>query len=145
MSPSSSRRPHPRYVAAAGNDGADVKHFPAALRDTPTIERAAALVDAALGGSPRRAGNEIRAIQVDLRTRMFAVGSWTEDVRDPFSNCGTWVNAIADGAGCGQPIPEPDAGWAGWSGTSFATARMSASSAGAVLSDVSIGAAVGAC
>ncbi len=35
----------PVYVAAAGNDGADVKHFPAAWRDQPTMQATALLVD----------------------------------------------------------------------------------------------------
>ena len=35
----------PLYVAAAGNDGADVKHFPAAWRDRSTMYATAAIVD----------------------------------------------------------------------------------------------------
>ena len=58
----------PRYVAASGNDGGDVKHFPAAWRDKPTIERAADAVDLALGtGAPTPAGNQIRQIQAFLQ------------------------------------------------------------------------------
>ena len=41
-----SRGVRPVYVAAAGNDGADVKHFPAAWRDPSTIQTTAA------GGRP---------------------------------------------------------------------------------------------
>lgn len=117
---------NPRYVAASGNDGADVKHFPAAWRDKPTIERAADAVDLALGGgAPTVAGNQIRQIQTFLQGRTIAVGSWTAGVRDSFSNCGTWVNGIADGARAIGAYPSKT-GWASWSGTSFATPRVSA-------------------
>ena len=75
----------PVYVAAAGNDGGDVKHFPAAWRDEPTIQAAAALVDLV---SPPGVGDEIRAIQTALEAGMLAVGSWTGGERDSFSNCG---------------------------------------------------------
>ena len=95
----------PVYVAAAGNDGADVKHFPAAWRHKPTIQATAAVVDLV---SPPGAGNEIRAIQATLETGMIAVGSRTDGARDSFSNCGSWVNAVAAGDGHGQPLPEPD-------------------------------------
>jgi hypothetical protein len=132
----------PVYVAAAGNDGGDVKHFPAAWRDEPTIRLTAAVVD--LVGPPG-AGDEIRAIQVALEADMLAVGSATHGDRDPFSNCGAWVNAVADGADTVSRYPSPT-GWASWSGTSFATARVSASRAGGQgLSDVIVGAAIGAC
>jgi hypothetical protein len=116
----------PRYVAAAGNDGADVKHFPAAWRDKPTIEQAADAVDAALGGgTPTVAGNQIRQIQAFLQPRLYAVGSWTAGTRDSFSNCGKWTKGTADGARAIGAYPSKT-GWASWSGTSFATPRVSA-------------------
>jgi hypothetical protein len=132
----------PVYVAAAGNDGGDVKHFPAAWRDEPTIRAAAAIVD--LVGPPG-AGDEIRDIQEALEAGVLAVGSATAGERDPFSNCGTWVNAVADGAGAVGRYPS-STGWASWAGTSFATARVSAARAGGQgLTDVVLGAAVGEC
>ena len=132
----------PAYVAAAGNDGGDVKHFPAAWRDEPTINATAAVVD--LVGPPG-AGDEIRSIQGALETDVIAVGSWTDSERDSFSNCGAWVNAVAAGADTVGRYPSPT-GWASWSGTSFATARVSAARAGGQgLTDVVIGNAVGAC
>jgi hypothetical protein len=132
----------PVYVAAAGNDGANVKHFPAAWRDEPTMQAVAAVVDLV---SPPGVGDEIRAIQASLEAGMIAVGSRTDGERDSFSNCGRWVNAVAAGADTVSRYPSPT-GWASWSGTSFATARVSAARAGAQgLSDVMVGDAVGAC
>jgi hypothetical protein len=135
----------PVYVAAAGNDGADVKHFPAAWRDGPTMQVAAAAVDLV---SPPGAGDEIRAIQSALAAGMLAVGSWTGGARDSFSNCGTWVNAVAAGAGTVSRYPSPPSrtGWARWSGTSFATARVSAAvAAGQGITDVTMGNGIGHC
>ena len=132
----------PVYVAAAGNDGADVKHFPAAWRDRPTIQATAAVVDLV---SPWGAGDEIRAIQAALEAGMIAVGSRTDGERDSFSNCGPWVNAVAAGADTVGRYPSPT-GWASWSGTSFATARVSAAIAGGQgVNDVMVGNAIGAC
>ena len=98
-----------------------MKHFPAAWRDRPTILAAAAAVDAV---NPPGAGDEIREIQSDLAAGMLAVGSWSGGARDAFSNCGTWVNSTAAGAGAVGRYPSPPSptGWARWSGTSFATA-----------------------
>ena len=78
--------------------------------------------------SPPGVGDEIRAIQSALAAGMVAVGSWTGGERDSFSNCGPWVNAVAAGAGTVSRYPSPPSptGWATWSGTSFATARVSA-------------------
>jgi Subtilase family len=136
----------PRYVAAAGNDGGDVKHFPAAWRDRPTIEAAADAVDLALGGgSPTVAGNQIRQIQAFLERQMIAVGSWTAGVRDSFSNCGTWVNGRAAGAGAIGAYPS-QTGAASWSGTSFATPQVSAVLVGGTNpGDVARGPVIGAC
>jgi hypothetical protein len=132
----------PVYVAAAGNDGADVKHFPAAWRHEPTIQLTALQVDLV---SPPGAGAEVRAIQAALEEDMIAVGSRTNGQRDSFSNCGTWVNAVATGAVSVSVYPSPT-GYAQWSGTSFATARVSAAHVGGQgLTDVLVGDAVGAC
>jgi hypothetical protein len=132
----------PWYVAAAGNDGADVKHFPAAWRDTPTIQQAA---DAVALSDPAAAA-EILQIQTVLRRRMIAVGSWRAGVKDSFSNCGTWVNGIARGARAVSRYPSPTRHWAKWSGTSFATPQVSARLVGgANPGGVARGEAIGAC
>jgi hypothetical protein len=132
----------PVYVAAAGNDGADVKQFPAAWRDKPSMEAAATVVDLV---NPPGVGDEIRAIQSALAAGMLAVGSWSGGVRDSYSNCGTWVNAVAAGAGTVSRYPSPS-GWASWSGTSFATARVSAAIAGGHgITDVRLGDGIGYC
>jgi hypothetical protein len=135
----------PLYVAAAGNDGADVKHFPAAWRDRPTMLAAAAAVDLV---NPPGAGDEILAIQSALAAGTLAVGSWSGEVRDSFSNCGTWVNAVAAGSGTVSRYPSPPSptGWARWSGTSFATARVAAAVAGGEgITDVALGDGIGHC
>jgi hypothetical protein len=132
----------PWYVAAAGNDGGDVKHFPAAWRDTPTIQQAADAV--ALSDSAAAA--EILQIQAALRRRMIAVGSWRAGVKDAFSNCGTWVNGIAPGAKAVSRYPSPTTKhWAKWSGTSFATPQVSARLVGGAAGGVARGEAIGAC
>ncbi len=89
--------------------------------------------------SPWGAGDEIRAIQAALEAGMIAVGSRTDGERDSFSNCGPWVNAVAAGADTVSRYPSPT-GWASWSGTSFATARVSAAIAGGQgVNDVMVG------
>jgi hypothetical protein len=136
----------PVYVAAAGNDGGDVKHFPAAWRDGPTMEAAALAVD--LVSHEPGVGDEIRAIHDELRAGMLAVGSRTGGSRDSFSNCGAWVNAVAAGKNTVSRYASPPSqtGWARWSGTSFATARVSAAVAGGQgISDVVLGDGIGRC
>ena len=135
----------PVYVAAAGNDGGDVKHFPAAWRDGPTMAAAALAVDLV---SPPGVGDEIRAIHDALRADVLAVGSRTGGRRDSFSNCGAWVNAVAAGKHTVSRYPSPPSrtGWARWSGTSFATARVSAAVAGGQgITDVMVGNGIGRC
>jgi hypothetical protein len=135
----------PVYVAAAGNDGGDVKHFPAAWRDGPTMEAAALAVDLV---SPPGVGDEIRAIHDALKDGMLAVGSRTGGRRDSFSNCGAWVNAVAAGRNTVSRYASPPSqtSWARWSGTSFATARVSAAVAGGQgITDVMVGNGIGHC
>ena len=133
----------PDYVAAAGNDGADIKHFPAAWRDGRPSRRRPMRVDLA-GRPPTRRQRDPRDPGV-LAAGMLAVGSWTGGARDPFSNCGKWVNGIAAGAGTVSRYPSQP-GWAIWSGTSFATPRVSAAVAGGPdLGDVVVGAPSGRC
>lgn len=110
--------PDMRFVAAAGNDHGlrdhkEFKHFPAAWRDiTATEALATAVADPV-------AGDEVRAFHATLKDAMIAVGSSDGD----FSNCGDWINATAPG------LDQIGTYWqttARWSGTSFATANVSA-------------------
>ena len=112
----------------------------------PTIERAADAVDLALGGgAPTVAGNQIRQIQAflqraDDRRRIV-------DRRRPrpvlqLRHVGERHRRRRQR---GEPYPSKT-GWASWSGTSFATPRVSAVVAGgANPGDVDIVRAVGAC
>jgi hypothetical protein len=134
----------PTYVAAAGHDGEDVKHFPAAFRDKLTMEAAAAAIDAAEGLSPSPQGNAVRAIGAQLTPITRAVGSWTAGTRDAFSNCGEWVDAIAGGTDAVSRYPSAT-GWATWSGTSFATPQVTADLVGGSTSGVSIADGIGVC
>jgi hypothetical protein len=134
----------PRFVAAAGNDGADVKHFPAAFRDGPTMEAAAEAIDGGPGAPHSPAGNAVRALHAHLARLTVAVGSWTGGTRDTFSNCGKSVNGIAPGSDVVSRYPSPS-DWASWSGTSFATPQVAAELVGGTTSGVMIGDAVGAC
>ena len=99
-----------RYVAAAGNDGADVKHFPAAWRDTAD-DRA----------GRRRRRSRPRRRRADRRRQpdppdpgiprsagCSPSGRGPAASADSFSNCGKWVNGIADGARAVEPVPEQD-------------------------------------
>jgi Subtilase family len=134
----------PTYVAAAGNDGADVAHLPAAFRDKHTMEAAARAVDAAVGLSPSPEGNAVRQLHADLADATIAVGSWTGGVRDAFSNCGEWVDATASGASTVSRYPSKSE-WASWSGTSFATPQVAAALVGAAPPGVTIADGSGVC
>ncbi len=136
--------PPPTFVAASGNDGGDVKHFPAAFRDRPTMKAAAHAIDIAEGVSPSPEGNAVRLLGAQLARLTVAVGSWTSRTRDAFSNCGDWVDAIAPGADAVSRYPSAT-GWASWSGTSFATPQVAAALVGGSSSGVTIAEGIGAC
>ena len=131
----SERGPVPTYVAAAGNDGADIPHFPAAFRDVLTMKAAAEAIAIASGSA---AAAEVLELNDFFIEGSIAVGSWTGGVQDAFSNCGEWVNGIAAGARSTSRFPS-DSDWAIWSGTSFATPRVTAALVGgAGLTDVKV-------
>jgi hypothetical protein len=132
------------FVAAAGNDGLDVAHLPAAFRDDRTMDAAAKHVDDAQKQWPSPQGDAIRKIGTDLAASSIAVGSWTGSARDSFSNCGPWVNGIADGAGAVSRYPSSTS-WASWSGTSFATPQVSAALVHGRAAGVEIKDAIGDC
>jgi subtilisin family serine protease len=130
------------FVAAAGNDGMDVMHFPAAWAGAAAMERLAIEIEKT---SPDIA-DSVRELHRDLKGMVYAVGS-TEESGDTsvYSNCGDWVNASAHGSlqvgqypistdSSGQITDAP--GLATWSGTSFATANVSAMLAGGSSLDV---------
>jgi hypothetical protein len=108
------------------------------------MEAAADAIDKAAGVQPSPAGNAVRKLNADLTIGTVAVGSWTRGVRDAFSNCGKWVNAVADGAGAISRYPS-STGWASWSGTSFATPQVAAFLVGGKGSGVTVQDAIGAC
>ena len=125
----------PWYVAAAGNDGADIPHFPAAFRDVLTMKAAADAIEMASGSA---AAADVMELNDFFIARSIAVGSWTGGVQDAFSNCGEWVNGVAAGARSTSRYPS-DSDWAIWSGTSFATPRVTASLVGGTgLTDVKV-------
>jgi Subtilase family len=134
----------PTYVAAAGNDGGEIRQFPAAFRDKATMAAAADAIDKAAGTSPSPQGNAVRQLATQLTAITYAVGSWTGGVRDSFSNCGDWVDAYAAGADAVSRYPSPT-GWASWSGTSFATPQISATLVGGSTTNVKIAPGAGAC
>jgi hypothetical protein len=127
-----------QFVAAAGNNGRDVLHFPAAWRN----EQAMSDIADAIELNDPAAAADVRAMSGILRDAMYAVGSLEADGRrSDFSNCGSWVNAAAFGRkqvgvypSSQPPTTNPDAGGfpdsgagnAKWSGTSFATANFTA-------------------
>jgi subtilisin family serine protease len=108
------------------------------------MEAVARRIDDAVKQWPSAAGEAVRQLGADLALRTIAVGSWTAGVRDGFSNCGDWVNGIADGAGAVSQYPSPN-GWASWSGTSFATPQVSAALLHGTAPGVVVKDAVGAC
>jgi hypothetical protein len=130
-----------QFVAAAGNNGRDVLHFPAAWRNANAMSNIADAIEP----NDADAAADVRAMSEILRVAMYAVGSVeagdNEGQRSGFSNCGDWVNAAAHGSkqvglypSSQPPTTNPDAGGfpdsgagnAKWSGTSFATANFTA-------------------
>jgi hypothetical protein len=136
------------FVAAAGNNSADVLHFPAAWRndDVTTVLTAALMssvdeTDQTAVDNANLVVNDVAEMHELLASVIFAVGSVEEDgtTTSWFSNCGDWVNAVAFGSlqigeypssvppssevpNSGYPDSGPGA--ATWSGTSFATANF---------------------
>ena len=133
-----------RFVAAAGNNGADVMHFPAAWRDPNVVASLASqipsssLIDQTDPNDPQKVFfpaeevedtiNEIGALQEELMSVLYAVGSVENDgTRSPYSNCGSWVNGVAFGTNrLGLYPMSGGLQAAAWSGTSFATANFTA-------------------
>ena len=129
-----------QFVAAAGNNGGDVLHFPAAWRNGQAMSDIAA----AISGTDPAAAADVETMSQILSAAMYAVGSVeTEDnggQRSDFSNCGDWVNGAAYGRkqvgvypSSQAPTTDPDTGFpesgpgnAMWSGTSFAAANFTA-------------------
>jgi hypothetical protein len=131
------------YVAAAGNNGVNVLHFPAAWRNVDVATAYAPFVDAAVN-------TEIQDMHARLIDAIFAVGSVdavdsspsSADARSIYSNCGPWVNAVAYGTQQVGAYPastpggfavanvaeglDPELDYATWSGTSFAAANFTA-------------------
>jgi hypothetical protein len=126
------------FVAAAGNNGADVLHFPAAWRNVDVTTAYESVV------SPEVSA-DIQDMHARLIDAIFAVGSVETPDGDPavYSNCGAWVNAAAYGTTQVGAYPasvpggfvppanpddelDPNLDYAVWSGTSFAAANFTA-------------------
>jgi len=133
-----------KFVAAAGNNGGDVLHFPAAWRNVDVSTDYEQFVDPSVY-------SDIKDMHLRLIDAIFAVGSVDavdtvpspNDTRSPYSNCGAWVNAVAYGTtqvgaypavapgGFVTPasptlVLDPLHDYAAWSGTSFAAANFTA-------------------
>ena len=109
-----------RFVAAAGNNGEDVLHFPAAWRDPDVTLGLAGNVDPTIA-------DDIEDVHTGLSIAMYAVGSVEPNGRtSSYSNCGDWVNAAAFGSKQVGEYPSSPSDYAVWSGTSFATANFTA-------------------
>ena len=99
------------------------------------MKAAAEAIELASGSA---AAADVLALNDFFIERSIAVGSWSGGVQDAFSNCGDWVNGIAAGARTTSRYPS-DTSWAIWSGTSFATPRVTAALVGGTgLSDVKV-------
>jgi hypothetical protein len=132
------------FVAAAGNNGADVLHFPAAWRNDD-------VTTAYVNHVTSEVWADIDAMHTNLKPVIHAVGSVEREPEDTprtdapsiFTNCGAWVDAAAYGSlqvgvypasAPGQfvtptipsPSLDPQLDYAVWSGTSFATANFTA-------------------
>jgi hypothetical protein len=120
-----------QFVAAAGNNGLDVLHFPAAWRHADVTS---GLTDAIRNSSnvdpvdAAAIADEIAAMHDGLGRVIYAVGSVESSNRSTsdYSNCGVWVNAAAFGSKQVGEYPSSPTAFASWSGTSFATANFTA-------------------
>lgn len=115
------------FVAAAGNAGNPGLHYPAAWRSPSAFVTMSTAV--AKSGNPD--ANQISLELTDLRDyfdqNMKAVGSEENGARSVFSNCGDWINAVANGWKQVADYPTPGGPLTvQWSGTSFAAANVSA-------------------
>jgi hypothetical protein len=134
-------------VAAAGNDGSEHYHFPAAfaassqlaaeVKGRPPSSRTAPDIEIARVGAPADLIARVGPAVVSVGSATPAgelpggspVGSADGVPGDCFSNRGTWVNAWAPGARQLGLLTATD--WAYWSGTSFAAPRFTAAIVGA--------------
>ncbi len=109
--------PDVKFVAAAGNSGENVMHFPAAWRDADVasvlrsdITGQQGLVDDADGEAidTTAVAAEIETMHNTLTPLIYAVGSVEQDedveTKSGFSNCGDWVNAAAYGSAAGRRV-----------------------------------------
>jgi hypothetical protein len=124
-----------RFVAAAGNDGLDLLHFPAALRSGVVTNTMRDTIDAITGleddqGQPIDTGpiaGDLDDMHLALIPKIDAVGSIEANLDTSlYSNCGNWVNAAAYGSAQIGVYDASPSGYASWSGTSFATANYTA-------------------
>jgi hypothetical protein len=113
------------FVAAAGNHGPDVPHFPGAWRRSDVLLGLASDPSVDPAAIPR-----ITNMQARLADAIWAVGSISAlGQKSDFSNCGSWVNAAAYGEDQIGAYQWSITGFATWSGTSFATANFTATRA----------------
>ena len=122
------------FVAAAGNAGNAGLHYPAAWRSTQAFDQMSKAVTNSKNPYPADVVQELSELRDYYEKNMFAVGSVdTTGARSGFSNCGGWINVMAEGSK--QVADYPTASGptrVAWSGTSFAAANVSAQLAAGV-------------